>query len=176
MSNQEPPHQVLTEVLQANAASVQEDTDRIVRDFLRQWGDDVCAEDLARINANPEKPIVLVVDCVFEKCELIKFILEDKMGLLVCTAHTGRVMLAKIQVLEPYLIVTGLNTLHFYPPSYAWAVVNAERIDGIPMVFATGASEYRYPREIPKGSKVCVLPVPFNVQECIVAVKEMLQP
>jgi hypothetical protein len=30
--------------------------------------------------------------------------------------------------------------------------------------------------EIPKGSKVCVLPVPFNVQECIVAVKEMLQP
>ena len=73
------------------------------------------------------------------------------------TAHTGRVMMAKAHILRPSLIISGLNVLHFYPPSYAWALVNVAQTDAIPMLFVTGAGKWRYPLEVPRSPKSRVL-------------------
>lgn len=146
-------HPAIANALEAQAAQVRENTDLIVCAFLKRWGDGIFADELTKKANNPAKPLILIVDWMTAKTEIATYCLE-KAGFLATTAHQGRIMLAKVHVLQPSLIVTGLNTLHFYPPAYAWALVNAGKPDGIPMIFVTAAGGWRYRLEIPESPRV----------------------
>ena len=174
MEEQRPIPPVLADVLKAEAARVQRNTERIVRRFLNRWGYDIFDEDKAALASSPTKPLILVVDLSVDVCELHKMGLE-KAGYLVATTQSGRVMLAKNQVLRPCLIVTGINVLHFYPPAYAWMIANLERADAVPMLFVTAASGWRIPREVPKSPKARTISKPTDFKELLRNVEDMLE-
>jgi CheY-like chemotaxis protein len=162
----------LEEVLRVEHLRVQREVDRVVDDFLKRWGADIFADEEARRRCGSEKPLVLVVDHDTNVLDFHKHFL-DKEGYAVSLARSGRVMLAKIRVLKPRLIVTGLNVLHFYPPAYAWMLANLESPNWIPMLFVTAASPRRIPQEIPRSSRARVLGKPTIVEQLLKHAREL---
>lgn len=69
----------------------------------------------------------------------------EKEGYGFSVAQSGRIMLAKVRLLRPDLIVTGLNVLYGHPPAFRWMLENVGQPDGIPVLLITAALDCHIP-------------------------------
>ena len=144
-----PTHPVIEEVLKARNQQLHARIELIVNRYRQNWGDSLWKQ-AAALDGKPRVVALDFFPCITNMYEQVLKKCIDRVT--VITSFNGSDMLVKVHVLKPDLIVTGLNVLHFCPVAYEWMLSNLARPDAVPIIFLTGASPSRWPREIPTKS------------------------
>lgn len=160
MSSGHPSHFKPIDIIGPERLRAGREIDRFADELSERWSPDV-------------KPHVLALEWRPLLLGMYRSWFE-KEGYGFSVAQSGRIMLAKVRLLRPDLIVTGLNVLHGHPPAYRWLLKNLERPDGVPVLLITAALECHVPEQFLRCPRARYLQKPILPPDIMKGAAELL--